>query len=225
MLGILFFGAFVAVAIVKLQNRIVHKRLMLIANVSLIAPALSRMAFPVMEHPKLTFPWMTHYPFLIGAIPLAMILALFLFDLAAYRKVFAATVLLLRPFQWAFYSKVRVSRPDVRCGTVRILIRRNELRHLFWRATIMALTITGLSKTYPNGVKALKNLTLSIGNNMFGLLGPNGAGKSSLMRTIATLQDPDAGSILLDDIDVLNDKPAVRKVLGCLRWTCCSISP
>jgi hypothetical protein len=93
MLGILFFGAFVAVAIVKLQNRIVHKRLMLIANVSLIAPALSRMAFPVMEHPKLTFPWMTHYPFLIGAIPLAMILALFLFDLAAYRKVFAATVI------------------------------------------------------------------------------------------------------------------------------------
>jgi ABC-type multidrug transport system ATPase subunit len=80
----------------------------------------------------------------------------------------------------------------------------------------MALTITGLSKTYPNGVKALKNLTLSIGNNMFGLLGPNGAGKSSLMRTIATLQDPDAGSILLDDIDVLNDKPAVRKVLGYL---------
>ncbi len=76
--------------------------------------------------------------------------------------------------------------------------------------------LTGLSKTYPNGVKALKNLTLSIGNNMFGLLGPNGAGKSSLMRTIATLQDPDAGSILLDDIDVLKDKPAVRKVLGYL---------
>jgi ABC-2 type transport system ATP-binding protein len=58
---------------------------------------------------------------------------------------------------------------------------------ILWRATIVALTITGLSKTYPNGVKALKNLTLSIGNNMFGLLGPNGAGKSSLMRTIATL--------------------------------------
>ncbi len=80
----------------------------------------------------------------------------------------------------------------------------------------MALTITGLSKTYPNGVKALKNLSLSIGNNMFGLLGPNGAGKSSLMRTIATLQDPDSGSILLDEIDVLKDKPAVRKVLGYL---------
>ncbi len=80
----------------------------------------------------------------------------------------------------------------------------------------MALTITGLSKTYPNGVKALKNLSLSIGNNMFGLLGPNGAGKSSLMRTIATLQDPDSGSILLDDIDVLKDKAAVRRVLGYL---------
>jgi ABC-2 type transport system ATP-binding protein len=80
----------------------------------------------------------------------------------------------------------------------------------------VALTITGLSKTYPNGVKALKNLTLSIGNNMFGLLGPNGAGKSSLMRTVATLQDPDAGSIFLDHIDVLKDKPAVRKVLGYL---------
>ena len=58
----------------------------------------------------------------------------------------------------------------------------------------MALTITGLSKTYPNGVKALKNLSLTIGNNMFGLLGPNGAGKSTLMRTIATLQDPDSGT-------------------------------
>ncbi len=80
----------------------------------------------------------------------------------------------------------------------------------------MALTISGLSKTYPNGVKALKNLSLSIGNNMFGLLGPNGAGKSSLMRTIATLQDPDSGTVMLDDIDVLKDKPAVRKVLGYL---------
>ena len=80
----------------------------------------------------------------------------------------------------------------------------------------MALTISGLSKTYPNGVRALKNLSLSIGNNMFGLLGPNGAGKSSLMRTIATLQDPDSGSIMLDDIDVLTQKNEVRKVLGYL---------
>jgi ABC-2 type transport system ATP-binding protein len=80
----------------------------------------------------------------------------------------------------------------------------------------VALTITGISKTYPNGVKALKNLSLTIGNNMFGLLGPNGAGKSSLMRTVATLQDPDSGSIFLDDIDVLRDKNAVRKLLGYL---------
>jgi ABC-2 type transport system ATP-binding protein len=80
----------------------------------------------------------------------------------------------------------------------------------------MALTIKGLSKTYPNGVRALKNLSLTVGNNMFGLLGPNGAGKSSLMRTIATLQDPDSGSIDLDGLDVLRQKNAVRRVLGYL---------
>jgi ABC-2 type transport system ATP-binding protein len=80
----------------------------------------------------------------------------------------------------------------------------------------VALTISGLSKTYPNGVKALKNLSLTIGNEMFGLLGPNGAGKSSLMRTVATLQDPDSGSVTLDGMDVLKDKAAVRKVLGYL---------
>jgi ABC-type multidrug transport system ATPase subunit len=80
----------------------------------------------------------------------------------------------------------------------------------------MALTISGLSKTYPNGVCALKNLSLTVGNNMFGLLGPNGAGKSSLMRTIATLQDPDSGSIELDGLNVLTQKNAVRKILGYL---------
>jgi ABC-2 type transport system ATP-binding protein len=80
----------------------------------------------------------------------------------------------------------------------------------------MALTIRGLSKTYPNGVVALKNLSLTIGNNMFGLLGPNGAGKSSLMRTIATLQEPDEGSIDLDGLNVLTQKDAVRKILGYL---------
>jgi ABC-2 type transport system ATP-binding protein len=80
----------------------------------------------------------------------------------------------------------------------------------------MALTISGLSKTYPNGVCALKNLSLTVGNNMFGLLGPNGAGKSSLMRTIATLQDPDSGSIELDGINVLTQKNEVRKILGYL---------
>ena len=80
----------------------------------------------------------------------------------------------------------------------------------------MALTITGLSKTYPNGVRALKNLSLNVGSSMFGLLGPNGAGKSSLMRTVATLQDPDSGSITLDGIDVLTQKDEVRRVLGYL---------
>src|ERR1700748_1169729 len=80
----------------------------------------------------------------------------------------------------------------------------------------MALKITGLSKTYPNGVKALKNLTLTIGDNMFGLLGPNGAGKSTLMRTVATLQDPDSGAVELDGLNVLTNKDEVRKVLGYL---------
>jgi len=80
----------------------------------------------------------------------------------------------------------------------------------------LALTITGLSKTYPNGVKALKNVSLSIGNNMFGLLGPNGAGKSTLMRTIATLQEPDSGSINFDGVDVLSQPNEIRKVLGYL---------
>jgi ABC-2 type transport system ATP-binding protein len=80
----------------------------------------------------------------------------------------------------------------------------------------MTLQITGLSKTYPNGVRALRNLSLTIGSNMFGLLGPNGAGKSSLMRTIATLQDPDSGTIDLDGINVLTQKDAVRRLLGYL---------
>ena len=80
----------------------------------------------------------------------------------------------------------------------------------------MSLKITGLSKTYPNGVRALKDLTLTIGNNMFGLLGPNGAGKSTLMRTVATLQDPDSGEVWLDEMNVLKEKDAVRRVLGYL---------
>jgi ABC-2 type transport system ATP-binding protein len=80
----------------------------------------------------------------------------------------------------------------------------------------VSLKISGLSKTYPNGVKALKNVSLTIGNNMFGLLGPNGAGKSTLMRTIATLQDPDDGEIWLDDLNVLKQKNSVRQVLGYL---------
>ncbi len=78
------------------------------------------------------------------------------------------------------------------------------------------LQISGLSKTYPNGVQALKDINLSISNGMFGLLGPNGAGKSSLMRTIATLQDADTGSIMFGDIDVFKQKQELRKVLGYL---------
>ena len=78
------------------------------------------------------------------------------------------------------------------------------------------LTIRNLSKTYPNGVRALSDVSLDIPNGMFGLLGPNGAGKSTLMRTIATLQDPDAGTIKLGDLDVLADKSATRRLLGYL---------
>lgn len=80
----------------------------------------------------------------------------------------------------------------------------------------MTLQINQLSKTYPNGVKALDNLTLEINQGMFGLLGPNGAGKSSLMRTLATLQEPDEGTIFFEDIEVLKNPMALRKVLGYL---------
>jgi ABC-2 type transport system ATP-binding protein len=80
----------------------------------------------------------------------------------------------------------------------------------------MELKINNLSKTYANGVKALQDVTLTIPTGMFGLLGPNGAGKSSLMRTLAALQDADSGTVTLGDIDVLNDKDAVRRVLGYL---------
>jgi ABC-type multidrug transport system ATPase subunit len=80
----------------------------------------------------------------------------------------------------------------------------------------MKLKISNLTKTYSNGVKALDNLNLEIGSGMFGLLGPNGAGKSSLMRTIATLQKPDSGSIEFDGINVLDNQMDLRKVLGYL---------
>lgn len=80
----------------------------------------------------------------------------------------------------------------------------------------MELHLQGVSKTYPNGTRALNNLNLQLTNGMFGLLGPNGAGKSTLMRTIATLQQPDTGSIRFGDIDVLADPLALRKTLGYL---------
>lgn len=94
---------------------------------------------------------------------------------------------------------------DVACD----LINNNKIKH-------MKLVIKDLTKTYKNGVKAIDNLTLEIGKGMFGLLGPNGAGKSSLMRTIATLQSPDSGSIEFGDINVLDDKMTLRKILGYL---------
>ena len=80
----------------------------------------------------------------------------------------------------------------------------------------MQLVIRGLSKTYKGGVRALKDVNLTLTNGMFGLLGPNGAGKSSLMRTIATLQEADEGTIFLDGLDVLHHKTEVRKLLGYL---------
>ena len=75
----------------------------------------------------------------------------------------------------------------------------------------MELQIRGVSRTYPNGVRALKDVTLTIPAGMYGLLGPNGAGKSTLMRILATLQEADSGTAMLDDIDVLKDKDAVRR--------------
>jgi len=78
------------------------------------------------------------------------------------------------------------------------------------------LQVSYLNKTYPNGVKALNNVNLKVNKGIFGLLGPNGAGKSSLMRTIATLQEPDHGSLHFDHIDILTDKEAMRHVLGYL---------
>src|SRR5829696_7959067 len=88
----------------------------------------------------------------------------------------------------------------------------------------MELHIRGVSKTYSNGVQALKDVTLTIPAGMYGLLGPNGAGKSTLMRILATLQEADSGSVTLgapsqgsgQRIDVLRDKDAVRRTLGYL---------
>jgi ABC-type multidrug transport system ATPase subunit len=78
------------------------------------------------------------------------------------------------------------------------------------------LTIEHLSKTYANGVKALDDVSLTIPKGMFGLLGPNGAGKSSLMRTLATLQAPDTGTVRLDGVDVVMEKDRIRRRLGYL---------
>lgn len=80
----------------------------------------------------------------------------------------------------------------------------------------MQLVIENLSKTYPNGVRALDDVSLTIPQGMFGLLGPNGAGKSTLMRTLATLQEADSGSATLGTIDVLRQKDELRRTLGYL---------
>jgi ABC-type multidrug transport system ATPase subunit len=78
------------------------------------------------------------------------------------------------------------------------------------------LRVTGLTKTYPNGIKALAGVDLDVGPGLYGLLGPNGAGKSTLMRTLATLQAPDAGCIEFDGVDVLASPERLRRLLGYL---------
>lgn len=80
----------------------------------------------------------------------------------------------------------------------------------------MQLEIKNLSKTYSNGVQALKDVSLTIPSGLFGLLGPNGAGKSTLMRTIATLQEPDSGTIWMDGLNVITEKHQMRRQLGYL---------
>ena len=89
-------------------------------------------------------------------------------------------------------------------------------RYWKYNTKYIICNIIHITKTYPNGVKALNGINLSIPKGMFGLLGPNGAGKSSLMRTIATLQTPDTGTIQFDDIDVLADPNGLRQRLGYL---------
>jgi len=114
----------------------------------------------------------------------------------------------------------RPTLPRLEAGrTIRALAAMGRgLRGIGGGITLLAmqLRIEGLSKRYPNGVQALKDVSLAIGPGMFGLLGPNGAGKSTLMRTIATLQEADSGSVRLGDVDVLRDKDQVRRVLGYL---------
>ena len=103
---------------------------------------------------------------------------------------------------------------SARVGLVHAVIWRQYRRTAIRERSM--LTIRNLSKTYTNGVRALRDVSLDIPNGMFGLLGPNGAGKSSLMRTIGTLQDPDTGTITLDGTDLLVDKQATRRLLGYL---------
>jgi ABC-2 type transport system ATP-binding protein len=78
------------------------------------------------------------------------------------------------------------------------------------------LSIRDLSKTYPNGTRALQGISLDVPPGMFGLLGRNGAGKSTLMRILATLQEPDEGTVQLGELDVIRQKERVRETLGYL---------
>ena len=80
----------------------------------------------------------------------------------------------------------------------------------------MDIEIKGLSKTYPNGYQAIKDINLTIGSGMFGLLGPNGAGKSSLMRTLVTLQEATGGSITMDGLDINKNRKQIRPWIGYL---------
>ena len=92
----------------------------------------------------------------------------------------------------------------------------DNLSHQFKSKQMNTLQINNLSKTYPNGVKAINGISIKITNGMFGLLGANGAGKSSLMRTIASLQEPSEGSITFNDVDIVSQPQYVRENLGYL---------
>src|SRR5689334_14616160 len=92
----------------------------------------------------------------------------------------------------------------------------NEIGQDGMRGDGMELQIRDVSKTYANGVRALRGVSLTIPTGMYGLLGPNGAGKSTLIRILATLQEPDEGDIYLGEIDVLRQQDAVRQTLGYL---------
>ena len=78
------------------------------------------------------------------------------------------------------------------------------------------LTINGLTKTYVGGIQALKHIELAIPSGMFGLLGPNGSGKTTLMKILATLLEPDEGSAVMGQIDLIANKEATRRMLGYL---------
>lgn len=134
--------------------------------------------------------------------------------------IFCLIVVKIKRF---FYYSLNLKVKLVTIFTKNLLINNEKFYKIginknkkFSKFKNMKLIIQNLTKTYKNGVKALDNLNLEIGTGMFGLLGPNGAGKSSLMRTIATLQSPDSGSITFGDINVLEDNMSLRKVLGYL---------